>query len=963
MKNTDNFELLLSLPPNMCRNLAKCAPEVAQRAFASFDPPTQQLGSGGGTSYLLEQAWKDSNSESFSEWLTRSKKIVIHGGGESRRLPAYAPSGKLFMPLPVFRWSTGQRVDQTLLDLTEPTLKKIAQATSENAKLLIASGDVLLHLEEEIPHIPDADVVFLGLWVKPEEATNFGVLFCDRHQPEKLLRFLQKPTLDTIRQKSKEALFLIDVGIWILSKRAINCLLEKTGWEAQSESFKNTIPSSYDLYGKWALSLGSDPVEKDHKITTLSTAVVPLSQAKFFHFGTNIDMIQSMYALQNLEQDQRKLGHVSTLAQPRQFTQNTLFNASLQRDANHSIWVENSYIPEGWELSHEHILTGIIENDWNLKLESGVCLDMVPIDEVFALRVYGYKDTFRGFLKDEKTEWLGAPALDWFKKRGLDFATSGISPETDIQQAALFPLLDKFDSDFVTWMFSTQPNNSEKWRTLWKNSDRLSARELAQQAHLPRIYEQRNHLCQTVLPLMAENAEHSVFYKLDLEATAKLYANSSLSLPPSLDAKNIRNPLITLHDQMFRASVCQHRKDSKAKEYEKAAFNVLRDVIVTPFKRTPVYPHYTLLNDQIVWGRCPVRLDFAGGWTDTPPYCLEHGGSVLNAAVELNGQPPIQVFARKTASFELIIRSIDLGKMERLKTYEEVRAYDQIGSEFSIARAAFALTGFHPDFNGSAFKTLKQQLEQLGGGIEISMLAAVPKGSGLGTSSMLAATLLGVLSNLIDLNWDHNEIIQRTLALEQMLTSGGGWQDQVGGILPGIKFVQTVPGLNQSPVSRWLPEALFKGERKARMLLYYTGLTRVARNILGEIVRGMFLNSAQRLLILKQINQNAQKCFDALQRNDFETFAQGIQQSWKLNQTLDPGTNPPAVKQILSKIENKTSAVKLLGAGGGGYLFIIAKSSQAAIQIQEQLEKDPPNQGARFVNFDLSKNGLQITRS
>ena len=948
----------------MCRNLATCAPEVEQRAFASFDPPAQQLGSGGGTTYLLEQAWKDSDCESFSEWLSKSGKLIIHGGGESRRLPAYAPAGKLFMPLPVFRWSAGQRVNQTLLDLSEPLLQKIAETASENARVLIASGDVLVHVEEDLPSIPDADVVFFGLWVKPEEATNFGVMFCDRHQPEKLLRFLQKPTPDTIRQKSKEALFLVDVGIWMLSKRAVDCLLKKTGWNAQTQSFKNTIPDSYDLYGKWALSLGENPVEIDAEIGALTTAVVPLSHAGFFHFGTGSDMVQSMYALQNLEQDQRKLGHVSTLAQPRQFTQNTLFNASIRREENHSLWVENSYIPKSWQLSYEHILTGIVENNWDLKLESGVCLDMVPVDEAFALRVYGYWDAFRGSLKDVKTEWLGAPALDWFKKRDLDFSTSGISPETDIQQAALFPLLDTFDPDFVTWMFSTHPKNSEKWNTLWKTSKRLSARDLAQQANLPKIYKQRKLLCQTALPLMAKNAEHSVFYKLDLEATATLYAESSQPLPAPLDIEKLRNPLIALHDQMFRAAVCEHRGENpKEEEHKSTAFKILHDVIVNPFKQAPVHPHCTLLDDQIVWGRCPVRLDFAGGWTDTPPYCLEHGGTVLNVAVELNGQPPIQIFARKISSLELVIRSIDLGKMEQLETYEEVRAYDQIGSGFSVARAAFALAGFHPDFNGARFETLKEQLEQLGGGIEISMLAAIPKGSGLGTSSMLSATLLGVLSNLADLNWDHDEIIQRALALEQMLTSGGGWQDQVGGVLPGIKLVQTLPGLNQTPVSRWLPEAFFEGKEKTRMLLYYTGLTRVARNILSEIVRGIFLNSAQRLHTLNRIDQNAKKCFDALQRNDFEAFAQGIQQSWELNQTLDPGTNPPAVQEILSKIEKEISAVKLLGAGGGGYLFIIAKSPQAAIQIQKQLEENPPNQGARFVDFDLSKNGLQITRS
>jgi galactokinase/mevalonate kinase-like predicted kinase len=409
--------------------------------------------------------------------------------------------------------------------------------------------------------------------------------------------------------------------------------------------------------------------------------------------------------------------------------------------------------------------------------------------------------------------------------------------------------------------------------------------------------------------------------------------------------------------------VRRRRGDDSWLERETEAFRILRDMIVDRYKQQPVVPSCKLLDDQIVWGRCPVRLDFAGGWADTPPYSLEHGGSVLNIAVELNGQPPIQVFARKTPEPELTIRSIDLGLVERLKTYEDVRAFDKLGSGFTLARAAFALAGFHPDFNGGKFQTLEEQLAAMGGGVEISMLAAIPKGSGLGTSSILAATILGVLSDLAGLKWDKEEITQRTLALEQMLTSGGGWQDQVGGVFPGIKLVQTVPGLEQVPVVRWLPGRFFQGSEKARMLLYYTGITRVAQDILGEIVRGIFLNSSSRLETVHGIARASVFCHDAIQRDDFEAFTEAVRRSWKLNQQLDSGTNPPAVQEILDVAGADLAAAKLLGAGGGGYLFMIANDAGAALRIRQRLEENPPNDGARFVDFALSETGLQVTRS
>ena len=75
----------------------------------------------------------------------------------------------------------------------------------------------------------------------------------------------------------------------------------------------------------------------------------------------------------------------------------------------------------------------------------------------------------------------------------------------------------------------------------------------------------------------------------------------------------------------------------------------------------PAVPENTLRSDEIVWGRAPARLDLAGGWTDTPPFSLEFGGCVLNASVLLNGQPPVQAFARVMEEPLIRIRSIDRG--------------------------------------------------------------------------------------------------------------------------------------------------------------------------------------------------------------------------------------------------------------------------------------------------------------
>lgn len=157
------------------------------------------------------------------------------------------------------------------------------------------------------------------------------------------------------------------------------------------------------------------------------------------------------------------------------------------------------------------------------------------------------------------------------------------------------------------------------------------------------------------------------------------------------------------------------------------------------------------------------------------------GGNVVNVAIELNGQPPLQVYVKPTREFRIILRSIDIGAMECISTWDELRDFNKVGSPFSIPKAALALAGFIPEFSAGCYVSLEEQLKAFGCGLEVTLLAAIPAGSGLGTSSILAATVLGALSDFCGLAWDKNEIGNRTLILEQLLTTGGGWQDQYGG--------------------------------------------------------------------------------------------------------------------------------------------------------------------------------------
>jgi galactokinase/mevalonate kinase-like predicted kinase len=965
-------QYLVSLPPGMAPHFAALEGKPPPRWFAGADPPGRPLGSGGGTMHLLLAAWQAEAAgraqRSFLDWLAAGPRVLVHGGGQSRRLPAYAATGKALAPMPAWRWDVGHRLDQTLLDLQLPFLRALADRASPRQVLTIASGDVLIRAAPQAGPLPDVDVLVLGLWVRPEEARNFGVLFCPRRGKGELAFFLQKPELAQLEALARDHVFLVDTGVWVLSTRAVEVLARKCGVDPAGAAAPASV-APYELYATLGPALGREPAARDPEVAALSSAVLPLPDGEFYHFGTSRDLCRSYARLQNRVLDQRQVSRLYVKPHPEIFQQNTRQGANLGDD-NRQIWIENAHLPAGWSLSHDHVITGVPPNDWALTLEPGTCLDFVPVRSgAHAVRGYGIDDAFRGALGDGGTLWFGRSATEWFARRGLTPGDAGLDPRTDLQAARLFPVVELAatggDGPFIEWLLAATPRRDAGHAARWLGGERLSAEELARDAEMTRLYRQRAALRAEIIPRLHANRARSVFFSLDLGATAATWAETGAALPPRPEGAPAA-PMEQVSDHMFRAQVMRRRDQAGWQDEEAQAFRHLAEAIIAPVAAAGARPRLNLLEDQIVWGRSPVRLDLAGGWSDTPPYCLQAGGSVVNVAVDLNGQPPIQVFVKHRPEPEIVMRSIDLGVEETVRSYQAIGDWARVGDAFSIIKAALALCGFHPRFQGGGqrWASLPEQLGAFGGGLELSLVAAVPKGSGLGTSSILAATALGTLGEVCGLDWASYDIVRRTLVLEQMLTTGGGWQDQAGGILPGIKLVETEPSLEQVPTTRWLPDTLLAAPHaNATVLLYYTGITRVAKGILQEIVRGMFLNGRDHLEVLRQIAQHAHQTCDVIQRADGDGLSRAVARSWILNQRLDAGTNPPEVAAILDRVSDWLAGAKLLGAGGGGYMLMFAKDLDAAQRLRAELTTRPPNPRARFVTFAVSSTGLQITRS
>ena len=280
----------------------------------------------------------------------------------------------------------------------------------------------------------------------------------------------------------------------------------------------------------------------------------------------------------------------------------------------------------------------------------------------------------------------------------------------------------------------------------------------------------------------------------------------------------------------------------------------------------------------------PPRIDLGGGWSDTPPFCLDWGGTVLNCALEIEGTFPIETEIRRIE--EPVLRCFADGKNTAVeyRTSEELIEPCRPGSAFSIPRAALQLHGL--PIKG---QSLEDALAGLGGGLEIRSQVQLPIGSGLGTSSILAATVIGSLTIISGRALEEHVLAKAVMQLEQRMTTGGGWQDQAGGIFPGAKLLITGPGLRQR--IRVQPVAWSEERREdfcQHLVLFNTGIQRMAKDLLRQVVSRYLARETATIQVLHSIKTLAVEMSYAMVEGDWKHLGELLNRHWQLNQLLDP---------------------------------------------------------------------------
>ena len=309
---------------------------------------------------------------------------------------------------------------------------------------------------------------------------------------------------------------------------------------------------------------------------------------------------------------------------------------------------------------------------------------------------------------------------------------------------------------------------------------------------------------------------------------------------------------------------------------------------------------------------------------------------MLNAAAKLNGICPVVVTVKRIDKPCIALASTDSGAYDEFTETGRLQNCRDPFDTYALHKAALLACGIVPLSGEVPLETI---LEKLGGGLYLSTaVMGIPRGSGLGTSSILAGACVKAIFQYIGKEVTENELYSYVLCMEQLMSTGGGWQDQVGGLTDGVKLITTKPGLKQDIRVQHLniPEEAIE-ELKERFVLIYTGQRRLARNLLREVVGGYIGSSPNSLEVLYEIQRVAVLMKFELEKGNIDGFARLLDRHWELSRQLDAGSTNTCIDQIFLACEDLLSARMICGAGGGGFLQAVLKKGCTKEELRERI--------------------------
>ena len=902
----------------------------AKTKFAVIpDRGGKRVGSGGATlsvvRYLHEQEGSFENL----------RVLVIHSGGDSKRVPQYSALGKLFSPVP-HELPNGR--SSTLFDEFLICMSSVASRIREG--MLLLSGDVLLLFNPLQIDYNCLGAAAISFKENVETGRNHGVFL--NGEDGNVRKFLHKQTVETLRTVgavNESDCVDIDTGAVIFSADMLAALHSLIATEEDYARYVNeTVRLS--LYGDFLYPLATDSTleqfyqEKPEgefcdalreartkvweALRPFRLKLLRLAPAKFIHFGTTGEILHLMSGGVEAYSD---LGWTRQVRSSIRKKDCAGYNSVLSSHASigGNCYLEVSYVHSSAVVGSNVVLSYIDIHDEVIP-DNVVLHGLKQRNGAFVARIYGIHDNPKENLLfgrdlDEISRELG---VNLWEDDSHTLWTAALYPEKESIDAAVAASLE---------LYGLIVNNDRTKLEAWKDAKRKSLCSGFNAADSDAIIAWDKRM--TELVQMDEIAK-AIASRTPAKQMAHLPALTKIQqewLTKRLNQADF-GERIRLH--YYLGSILRSEKETQA------CFRTIQEVILNATLRSLQYNENARIITDCHTVKLPLRVNWGGGWSDTPPYCNEHGGTVLNVAIRLNGENPVEVTLERIPEHRIIFDSRDMDVHGEFDTIEPLQSTGDPFDPFALQKACLLACGVIPKEGHN----LEEILTRLGGGFVMhSEVTNVPKGSGLGTSSILSAACVKAVFEFMGIEYTEDDLYSHVLAMEQIMSTGGGWQDQVGGVTPGLKYITSRPGVEQTlRVTHVELCDETKHELDERFCLIYTGQRRLARNLLRDVIGRYVGNEPDSLFALNEIQRVAALMRFELERGNVDEFAKLLDYHWELSRKVDQGSTNTLIDQIFQSIDDMIVGRLVCGAGGGGFLQVVLKKGVTKADVHNRLK-------------------------
>ena len=888
-----------------------------------------RVGSGGATLEVLK--YLRSKEESFE----KLRVLVIHSGGDSKRVPQYSALGKLFSPVP-HKLPNGR--NSTLFDEFMICMSSVPSRIREGMVLL--SGDVLLLFNPLQIDYNNVGAAAISFKEHVETGKNHGVYLNGENGNVKCC--LQKKSVEVLRSVgavNDSNCVDIDTGALIFSTEMMESLYSLIAAPEDYDRHVNA-KTRLSLYADFLYPLAEDStLEEFYKekpegefcpeltaarervwkvLRPYRMKLLRLAPAKFIHFGTTREIL----GLMNGGVDEYKDLGWSRIVGSSIKGDTAGYNSVLSSRSTigEGCYLEVSYVHRNSKIG-DHCVLSYIEVSEREIPDNVVLHGLKQRDGSFVVRIFGIGDN------PKENKLFGRDLDELEQKLGVRLWENSAH---SLWEANLYAEADNIQDgvDAALNLYRIVNDESAADIEQWRNAEKKSLCSGFNAADPDAIIAWNRRMEDLVA---MDEITKAIRHKVPAQKLQKRTTLTKIQrewLKKRLDKSDFSERM-RLH--YYLGVVLEDENEIQE------CFHIIQAEMREATIKSLSYNE----NARIVTDRhtvnLPLRVNWGGGWSDTPPYCNENGGTVLNVAILLNGKKPVEVTLERIDELKIVFDSRDMDVHGEFDTIEPLQATGDPFDPFALQKACLLACGIIPQ---KGYK-LEDILRRLGGGFVMhSEVTDVPKGSGLGTSSILSAACVKAVFEFTGIEFTEEDLYAHVLAMEQIMSTGGGWQDQVGGATSGLKYISSMPGLKQEikVTHVELPESARK-ELNERFVLIYTGQRRLARNLLRDVVGRYVGNEPDSLFALEEIQKTAALMRFELERGNVDGFAKLLDYHWELSKKVDAGSSNTLIEQIFSSIEELIDGRLVCGAGGGGFLQVILKKGITREDVENRLNE------------------------